>query len=641
MAEEKNVIDDKTEYLKQLPEVISEVFFVTSGDFKQMLYISPGYEKIWGRTTASLYANPVSWLDSIHPDDRTKIIKEQFETKHTEPYQLDYRIVSTNSLIHWIHVKAFPVLDKDGNMIRLFGIAIDVTDQKVTEESLRVSRDNFDLIANSIDEVFFISSGDGKKVIYISPGYEKMWGITREALYANPQAWVELVHPDDRANLLKTAFEEQHTKAFWTEFRLLKLDGTIKWMSAQTTQILDKNGQPMKLVGVIRDITDRKNSDLNLKVSEQRYRSFIEQTPFGVQIFKLDGSLIYANPAWEKLWSSNLSELDGYNIRKDLQLKEGGISPAVERAFTGEIVNIPPFLYDPAKNGKVGRARWVRLIFYPTKDDGGNMTEIILILDDVTELKESEIKTVSLEKDLLFEKAKEDFVSLASHQLRTPLTSIQGYAEMLLNGEVGEIIEKQKEFIQEIYDANRRMLDLVGSLLNVSRIDLGIFSIDPQEINVEELIEIKINELRAKIDAKNIKVTLKLDGLGKMMLDPKIMGIIFQNLLVNAVKYSNKNGEIKVELKQQEPNFVIIISDNGIGIPLGQQDKIFTKLFRADNAVKVDANGTGLGLYMVYKIVGTVGGSIRFESKENEGTTFYLTLPHAGMKPRVGANVLN
>ncbi len=252
-------------------------------------------------------------------------------------------------------------------------------------------------------------------------------------------------------------------------------------------------------------------------------------------------------------------------------------------------------------------------------------------------------------KAMEIDKAKTEFVSLASHQLRTPLSTISWYAELLLSGDVGEITPEQKKFLEEIYSGNRRMVELVNALLNVSRIELGMFIINPAPTDVVDVAKIVLKDLKPIIDKRGTKIkeTYAKD-IPKINADKNLVRIIFQNVLTNAIKYTDDGGKVDIAINTDckdnkgAPNdhICITVSDNGYGIPKAQQDKIFTKLFRADNVAEKDTEGTGLGLYIVKSVLDNTGGTIRFESEENKGTTFYVTLPLSGMKTKTGGRAL-
>lgn len=237
------------------------------------------------------------------------------------------------------------------------------------------------------------------------------------------------------------------------------------------------------------------------------------------------------------------------------------------------------------------------------------------------------------------DRAKTEFVSLASHQLRTPLTAVRWYVELLLKGKMGELTEEQYNSMQEIYESNLRMIDLVNALLSVARIEVGTLTAAPEPSDIVKLAKEAVAELKPLIAEKQIEFSENYDeSLPSMPLDPDLTRIIFQNLLTNAVKYTPDGGKVAVKIASDGKYVKIEVTDTGYGIPKSQQDQLFTKLFRADNVRKKDTDGTGLGLYIVRSIVKNSKGKIWFESEEDHGTTFYVALPLRGMLAAAAEN---
>ena len=261
--------------------------------------------------------------------------------------------------------------------------------------------------------------------------------------------------------------------------------------------------------------------------------------------------------------------------------------------------------------------------------------ELYIAIATITPIlrKNKVIMFVSTEEDVTalrnVDKAKTEFVSFASHQLRAPLSTVGWYTEMLLDGDAGKLLKEQKKYLEEIRAANQRMVELVGSLLNVSRLEVGTFLIELVPTNMVKVIREAINEQKNEISKKKINFSFtSTKDIPEINGDPKLLHMIVQNLLSNSIKYTPDKGKVIMSLSlYNSRNLLLKISDNGYGIPEKQQDKIFTKLFRADNAVKISSEGTGLGLYIIRSILEKVDGKIWFESEENKGATFYVRIP--------------
>lgn len=257
-------------------------------------------------------------------------------------------------------------------------------------------------------------------------------------------------------------------------------------------------------------------------------------------------------------------------------------------------------------------------------------------------------------------KAKTDFVAIASHQLRTPLSIIKWYVDFLVAGDAGDINKEQEKYLKEVYKSNERLIELVNALLDVSRIDVGTFSIEPEPTDVIERAESALKKFMPEIAAKEINLIKEYDQFPLLLLDPRLIKMVFHNILSNSTKYTPRKGTIKIAIKKTERDIFIKISDTGCGIPREEQPKMFTKLFRGLNAKKLESVGTGLGLYIVKAIIENSGGKIWFHSpslellldsgekdadipldKRNRGTTINITIPLKGMRKKLGSKKLN
>jgi signal transduction histidine kinase len=250
-----------------------------------------------------------------------------------------------------------------------------------------------------------------------------------------------------------------------------------------------------------------------------------------------------------------------------------------------------------------------------------------IILHDITHLKE-------------VDRMKTEFVSVASHQLRTPLTAIKLFIEMLGDETNGTMNEQQKAYIADVATSTQRMIKLVNDLLNVSRIETGRLRIEPKPTQIEDFIQSIINEADSMAKVKKCRLVFKhpKDNLPKIPIDQSLMRQVVHNLVMNAIRYSSKKQcDILVTLEQKNHDYVIAVKDNGIGIIKNNQARIFEKFYRSDRARKLEAEGSGLGMYVAKMIMEASGGKIWFESEgDNKGTTFYVTLPISGMRVKKG-----
>jgi len=237
------------------------------------------------------------------------------------------------------------------------------------------------------------------------------------------------------------------------------------------------------------------------------------------------------------------------------------------------------------------------------------------------------LHNVSREK--IVEKMKSEFVTLAAHQLRTPTSAIKWSIQILLDGDLGELKKEQRKILEKMYKTNDKVIRLVRDLLNLAQIEEGRFLSKIILSDVEDIIQLIINESRETIEEKKLKFEFKKskDKLPKVMLDVEKMKIAIENIFNNALRYTFSGDKISISLKNNKKEIEVKIQDTGMGIPRDQQTKVFTKFFRGTNIMKVDTEGTGLGLYMAKNIIEAHGGKIWFESGKDKGSSFYFTIP--------------
>lgn len=379
---------------------------------------------------------------------------------------------------------------------------------------------------------------------------------------------------------------------------------------------------------LVEDIDKRKEL---LRQEKEQMNTILHSIGEGVFVIDKDNNVVLANIIAAELSGYNLQEMLGKNYASVLNFvydKDGTVNDRfIHNAIaTGTIQHIS---HDTnllrRDNTKVAISASVA----PLKDKNGQIAGCVVVFNDVTK-----------ERDV--DRMKTEFISLASHQLRTPLSAMKWFAEMLLNGDAGALNDEQKEFTDKIYQSNERMIALVNSLLNLSRIESGRIIIDPKPTNISTVVQEVIDELEVKFIARRIKPEIKIqDGIPQINVDTKLVRHVYMNLLTNALKYTPQAGQITISLSVEKDFLISQVFDNGYGIPASEQSKIFHKFFRANNVIKKQTEGTGLGLYLAKTVVESSGGKIWFESIEDKGTSFWFTLPLKGMEAKKGEVVLD
>ncbi len=351
----------------------------------------------------------------------------------------------------------------------------------------------------------------------------------------------------------------------------------------------------------------------------------------GVIATDQSGFIVWMNKAAEDMLKAPSREVVGksYDAIWQLETEKGTQLAAEEQP-----------IYQASKTRRTVRSS---NYYYVRKDGDGKSIVRFAVAVTIAPvvLNDQVIGIINVFRDVTHERQvdrmKTEFISLASHQLRTPLSAIRWFTEMLMNGDAGKLTAEQDEFAKNIYDSVDRMISLVNSLLNISRIESGRIIVEPKPTDLNQLVAGVVNDLKAKTEQKKQTLVVSVHkDLPLVNLDAKLIGQVYMNFLTNAIKYTPKGGEISVFVSRNGDELVSQITDNGYGIPRSQHGRVFEKFFRAENIIKVETDGTGLGLYLVKAIIESSGGRVWFESEEGKGTTFWFTLPMSGMEAKEG-----
>jgi PAS domain S-box-containing protein len=533
---------------------------------------------------------------------------------------------------HNIRVEEYVGYQKDKTDYKILSPASTAV-KELTDEQVVTDKNLINSLLDAVGQGALVSVTDIQGTIqYINEKFIEVAKYSKEELIGqNHRILKSGFHPPEYyEELWKTISSGNRWQG---EIKNRAKDGAFYWVDTTITPIFDDQKQIKQYIAVRFLISDKKQLEENEKINKSILEDIAsEKEKLGTILQSIgDGVFVVDNNLNIIVYNNTSAELSGFTAQE-----------AIGKPYN-EILR---FVYE--EDGKVND-KFIKEAFRTgeTQEMGGH-TELIrkdeskiVVSDSAAPLKNEKGEIIGVvvvfrdvSKERAVDRAKTEFVSLASHQLRTPLTSINWYAEMLLSGDAGKLNKEQEDFLNEIYTGNQRMVELVNALLNVSRIDLGTFAIDPKPVNLIEIADSVVDELTSQIEAKNIKVEKDYDKLPLINADINLTRIIFQNLLSNAVKYTPDGGSVSVSIKKQDKDALFSVSDTGYGIPKQQQPRIFEKLFRADNVQEKDVKGTGLGLYLVKSVVETAGGKIWFESEENKGTTFYVTIPLSGMKKK-------
>lgn len=409
---------------------------------------------------------------------------------------------------------------------------------------------------------------------------------------------------------------------------------------AEATLAAIRSGKVDALVG-------ENNQIFTLKGADFSYRILVESMSQGAVTFSSDGTILYCNSFFGQMVKMPLEHLIGSDIKKfvkaaaqksfeDLVKNKSNHQEHEFQLIASDQSTIPVYL--AVEQLELGIPKSVIGMIVTDLTETKRNQEIAaaeklavqrLVHEHESAQKAKELEFVMKQRRALMasNRAKDEFISIASHQLRTPATSVKQYLGMLLEGYAGEIPDSLKLFLETAYNSNEQQLSIIDELLKIARIDSGVFKLKKNPVDIGSLVRQAIAQYQPIVKLRKQHLDLTLCEEVKANVDANEMSLAISNLIENASKYSPAGTHIKVLIKRQRGSVEIHIQDQGVGI--GQEDihKIFDKFTRVDNALSDTVSGTGLGLYWVKRIVKLHKGSINVKSELNKGSTFIVSIP--------------
>ncbi|MEM8641252.1 MAG: PAS domain-containing protein [Cyanobacteria bacterium P01_G01_bin.54] len=638
-------LKESEERFRQLAENINSVFWLRDVQLQRLLYTSPAYEKIWGRSREELLRVDFKILSTIHVEDRAHM-QALFRQMDTKEYNTEYRIVRPDGQVRWIHDRAFPIRNASGQIYRVIGVAEDISDRKRTEQALQVL---IEQTAAQIGQEFFQAL-----IQELAKVLEIQYAFVTRCLDDPPTRaetlafWMGNDFGENFTYDLKDTpcgnvftdrelcFYPQRVQQSFPNDQDLVMLGVESYAAIP---LVDSNQQVLGHLAIMdaRPLTDlqlprlilqlfaaragaeleRLRNEEELRQSEERLQLALQSSNLGLWDWHLPSNTSYLSSQWKRLLGYEPDELaNDYYHEWHSRVHPEDLEPTLallQKHLHGDASEYQAEFRMCHRSGE-----WVWILAHGKvfeRDDHNNPVRITGTHQDITERK-------------AIERMKDEFVSVISHELRTPLTSIHGAVKLLETGKLGAFNAQGQQMLTIAANNTTRLSRLINDILDLQRLESGQFSLNLQACRVVDLFNQSSQNLAAIATSDQIQIdTLTTDPQLQVWADPDYLMQVLTNLLSNALKFSPPQSTITLQASGQEQQVCVQVRDRGRGIPADKLDTIFERFHQVDASDSRQKGGTGLGLAICKHIVQQHGGHIWVESVVNEGSTFYFTCP--------------
>jgi two-component system CheB/CheR fusion protein len=442
-----------------------------------------------------------------------------------------------------------------------------------------------------------------------------LFGLEENSFFQTFAQWEQAIYPDDRQSV-RQELDRAITKRdpLDIEFRINHRTGRVRWLLSKANVYLDQEGNPEMMMGVNIDITERKQAIEALQESEKRFHTLSDQAPVMIWMADEDQQCNFVNKTW--------LNFSGRTFQQELGTGwYDGLHPDDKQDFIQKYRNAAAakkaFKTDYRLRRYDGDYRWILAHGVPRYTNSETFIGYIGTCIDITD-------RIDLEKQ------KDDFMGIASHELKTPVTSIKAYAQILHEKFKKANDEASASMLGRLDNQIDKLTNLINTLLDVARIQSGQMEYDVSRFEIRPFVEEVVEEMQRTSSKHKINIDVQLENGASLTADRARMGQVMNNLISNAIKYSAEGTSIIVSAKRELNNFIFSVKDVGVGIEKNMHDKIFERFYRVTENSGNRVSGLGLGLFISSRIVRQQGGKIWVESEPNKGSTFYFSLPVDG-----------
>ncbi|MFX1501796.1 MAG: PAS domain S-box protein [Promethearchaeota archaeon] len=612
---EKNLKETEKKF-KLIADNSNDLIAILNKDFEHIYINENAYYSVLGyRKEEVLGKRP---RDFTHPDDLKRVSKAMKKALFRGLFSEEFKIRHKNGHYLWVELKG-KFLIENNEIIGAILISRDITKRKETEQKLRKSEEKYrNLIESAQEGVWALD--EFENTIFVNQRMCEMLGYTKEEMIGkNLHSFI----PESMEVLIEgnRSKREKGIKETY-EFQFLKKDANTIYTEIRAAPIMDENQQYKGSFAYITDITSKKIAEQKLIESENKYRSLFESSTDGIYSTDMEGLFIEVNETFLKM--------TGYSREELLKLHNREITPPKwyeneDNMLFTHLAEGESKVYEKEFIHKNGNILPVSIRFWILQDEQSDPYRIWGIVRDITESKKMEKKLKEINR------LKSEFLSRASHELKTPLVSIKGYTDLILTMHSDELNPDIISKLEEVDNGCTRLQKIINDLLYTSKLESPNLKPKLEKEDLSFLINFCVKELRPLALTREHSLNIEIHESIITRFAKEEIHDVLTNLLTNAIKYTPPRGWINIKTDLKDETVIVSIKDNGIGFTKEEKERIFKqfgKIERYGQGLDLGIDGTGLGLHISKKIIESHGGEIWMESEgKNKGSTFYFSLP--------------
>lgn len=581
-----------------------------------------------GKTREELEGD--GWLSIVHPDDaREALDRWQARVATGEGEVFEQRLRRHDGAYRWHLVFGEPVRDAEGRISYWIGANVDIHDRKLAEDRVARSEDRYRMLADSMEAMICMSSRDNGVLDFFNKRFFAYTGLSPDAMPDVPMR--EVIHPEDFPDAVRIWLEGRETgKPFEGEHRYRRHDGEYRWHLARASHVADPDGGRGVWLLTIVDIDDQKRIEDALRLSETRYRTLVDAAPVFVYNADADGNVTFVSESFYAYTGLRADEVKDAVTAIAGALHRDDVASVTEAWAQAQRLG-DSFEMEARVRGADGVYRWFLTRLVPARDANGAVASWVGTSTNIDDrkriedaLRESREQYRELSESLReANAAKDEFLGLVSHELKTPITTILGNAEVLYRRGAQLDAAARAGALEDIQHDAARLHQIIENLLILARLERGR-AIEMEPLLLRHVVEKLAEEHRHRFPQRNIVLHIDRD-VQPVLAAQVYLEQVLRNLLSNAEKYSPTHMPIEVRLSCDPGRCIVEVVDSGAGIPEEERGFIFEPFWRSRTARHVA--GVGIGLAVCKRLVEAQAGEIAYAPREEGGSVFRVAIP--------------